>query len=132
CAREIRDAGVRRVAISIDSADPAVHDRFRGVCGAWERAVQGIRHCVNAGVGVQINTTVLSPEIRAIKEVVALGTGMGVTDYQVFFPVPTGRGTEVPWLTPQVYEDLIREVLVVYQGTDVNIRPTCAPQFRRI
>ena len=72
CARKIRDAGIRRVAISIDSADPAVHDAFRGLFGAWERAVQGIRHCVNEGIRVQINTTVLSPDIQAIKDVVAL------------------------------------------------------------
>ncbi|MFZ2074382.1 MAG: radical SAM protein [Methanoregula sp.] len=132
CAREIRDSGIRKVAISIDSADPSVHDSFRGLAGAWDRAVQGIRHCVNEGIGVQINTTVLSPDIQAIKDVVSLGTGLGVSDYQLFFPVPTGRGNDVPWLTPQVYEDLIREVLVAYKDTDVNIRPTCAPQFRRI
>lgn len=132
CAREIRDSGIRKVAISIDSADPAVHDSFRGLAGAWERAVQGIRHCVNEGIGVQINTTVLSPDIKAIKDVVSLGTGLGVSDYQLFFPVPTGRGTGTPWLTPQVYEDLIREVLANWRDTGVNIRPTCAPQFRRI
>ena len=131
-ARDIKDSGIRKVAVSIDSADPAVHDRFRGLPGAWERAVQGIRHCIHEGVGVQINTTVLSPGIRAINEVVTLGTGFGVNDYQIFFPVPTGRGNEVPWLTPEVYEDLIRDVLVTYQGSGVNIRPTCAPQFRRI
>jgi len=131
-AREIRDSGIRRVAISIDSADPAVHDAFRGVPGAWERAMQGIRHCRDAGVGVQINMTVLSPAIRAIRDVVSLGTSLGVTDYQLFFPVPTGRGNEVPWLTPQVYEDLIRDVLATYRESGVKIRPTCAPQFRRI
>ena len=117
CAREIRDSGIRKVAISIDSADPSVHDSFRGLAGAWDRAVQGIRHCVNEGIGVQINTTVLSPDIQAIKDVVSLGTGLGVSDYQLFFPVPTGRGNDVPWLTPQVYEDLIREVLVAYKDT---------------
>jgi len=131
-AREIRNSGIRRVAISIDSADPAVHDAFRGVPGAWELAVQGIRHCRDAGVGVQINTTVLSPDLQAIRDVVSLGSGLGVTDYQIFFPVPTGRGNDVPWLTPQVYEDLIRDVLVTYRESGVNIRPTCAPQFRRI
>jgi AdoMet-dependent heme synthase len=131
-AREIKNSGIRRVAISIDSADPTVHDAFRGVPGSWERAVQGIRHCRDAGVGVQINTTVLSPDIQAIRGVVSLGTSLGVTDYQLFFPVPTGRGNEVPWLTPQVYENLIRDVLVTYRESGVNIRPTCAPQFRRI
>jgi AdoMet-dependent heme synthase len=131
-AKDIRNAGIRRVAISIDSVDPGVHDAFRGLPGAWERAVQGIRHCVEAGIGVQINTTVLSPSLRKIQDIVALGTGLGVSDYQLFFPVPTGRGNAVSWLTPQIYEDLIRDVLVTWQGSDVSIRPTCAPQFRRI
>jgi AdoMet-dependent heme synthase len=131
-ALRMRDSGIRRVAISIDSADPAVHDTFRGVPGAWERAVQGIRHCRDAGLGVLINMTVLSPALQAIKDVVSLGTGLGVTDYQLFFPVPTGRASDVPWLTPQMYEDLIRDVLVAYRGSGTTIRPTCAPQFRRI
>ncbi|MEN6609463.1 MAG: radical SAM protein [Methanoregulaceae archaeon] len=131
-AREIKESGIRRVAVSIDSADPAVHDKFRGLPGAWERAVRGIRHLGREGVGVQINMTVLSPGIQAIRDIVSLGTGLGVTDYQIFFPVPTGRGSDTPWLTPQVYEDLIREVLVTYRDSGVNIRPTCAPQFRRI
>ncbi|HTY52086.1 MAG TPA: radical SAM protein [Methanomicrobiales archaeon] len=132
CAAELRESGVRRVAISIDSADPAVHDRFRGLDGAWERAVQGIRNCLNEGIGVQVNTTVLSPDPQAIRDVVSFGAGLGIRNYQLFFPVPTGRGTGVPWMTPQVYENLIREVLIAYRHAGVNIRPTCAPQFRRI
>jgi radical SAM protein with 4Fe4S-binding SPASM domain len=131
-ARDIKGCGIRRVAISIDSADPDVHDTFRGLPGAWERAVAGIRHCIDSGIGVQINMTVLSSDMQAIRDVVSLGTSLGVRDYQVFFPVPTGRGDGISWLTPQVYEDLIREMLVTYRESDVNIRPTCAPQFRRI
>jgi AdoMet-dependent heme synthase len=131
-ARNIKMAGIRKVAISIDSADPETHNAFRGLPGAWERAVQGIRHCREEGIGVQINTTVLAPVSQAIDDVVSLGTSLDVRDYQVFFPVPTGRGTDRPWLTPQVYEDLIGSVLETYAGSEVNIRPTCAPQFRRI
>ena len=76
--------------------------------------------------------TVLSQGIESINEVVSLGTGMGVKDYQLFFPVPTGRGKDVEWLSPEVYEEMIREILVTYDGSGLNIRPTCAPQFRRI
>jgi radical SAM protein with 4Fe4S-binding SPASM domain len=131
-AREIHRSGIRRVAVSIDSADPAVHDAFRGIPGAWERAVQGIRHCRDAGIAIQINTTVLSSGLQEIRTIVSLGTGLGVTDYQIFFPVPTGRGNAVPWLTPKAYEDLIKDVLTTYRDSGVHIRPTCAPQFRRI
>lgn len=131
-ARDLKESGVHGVAISIDSAESSVHDRFRGIPGAWERAVQGIRLCLNEGIGVQINTTVLSPDIQALYDIVSFGKSLGVRDYQVFFPVPTGRGNRVQWLTPEVYESLIRDMLVTYKDADLNLRPTCAPQFRRI
>jgi len=131
-AGDLRYAGIRKLAISIDSATAAVHDRFRGVPGAWASAVQGIEHCRNEGIGVQINTTVLGPDIHDIDAIVSLGKEHGVRDFQLFFPVPTGRGAGLPALTPQTYEDLIRGVLARYNDSGINIRPTCAPQFRRI
>ncbi len=114
-AQALKESGIRRVAVSIDSAESSVHDRFRGLSGAWQRAVQGICHCMKEGIGVQINTTVLSPGIKALNDVITLGRSLGVKDYQLFFPVPTGRGNGVQWLTPEVYEGLIRDVLVQVQ-----------------
>ncbi len=131
-AARLRDAGIRAVAVSIDSADPAMHDAFRGVSGAWENAVQGIRNCRDEGIGVQINMTAMQPSISDVESVVDLGKGLGVTDYQVFFPVPTGRALDSVPLDPWEYEKVIRQVLLRYHNTRVNLRPTCAPQFRRI
>ena len=48
-AARLRDAGIRAVLVSIKSADPAVHDSFRGVSGALEKAVQGIKNCRDEG-----------------------------------------------------------------------------------
>ena len=131
-AQKLRDAGIRTVAVSIDSADPAVHDSFRGVSGAWERAVQAVRNCRVAGIGVQINMTVMRPSAGDVDSVVELGKDLGVFDYQVFFPVPTGRAQDSAPLDPWEYEDVIRQVLLKYRNTEVRLRPTCAPQFRRI
>ena len=44
-AVKLKEAGIRAVAISLDSVDPSVHDSFRGVDGVWERAVAAIGHC---------------------------------------------------------------------------------------
>ncbi|MDD1706158.1 MAG: radical SAM protein [Methanoregulaceae archaeon] len=131
-AERLRDAGIRAVAVSIDSADPAVHDSFRGVSGAWEKAVQGVRNCRDEGIGVQINMTMMRPSAGDVQSVVDLGKGLGVTDYQVFFPVPTGRAQDFGPFDPREYEEVIRQVLLKYRDTSVNLRPTCAPQFRRI
>jgi radical SAM protein with 4Fe4S-binding SPASM domain len=131
-AARLRDAGIRAVAVSIDSVDPAFHDSFRGISGAWEKAVQAIRNCRDEGIAVQINTTVMRPSAEDVQSVVDLGKGLGVTEYQVFFPVPTGRAQDFGPLDPREYEELIRQVLLKYRDTSVNLRPTCAPQFRRI
>jgi AdoMet-dependent heme synthase len=130
-AGRLADAGIRAAAISLDSVDPEVHDAFRGVSGAWEKAVQAIRNCRDAGIGVQINMTIMRPFADDVASVVEFGKGSGVRDYQVFFPVPTGRTQGGP-VNPEQYERVIRDVLLKYRDSNVNIRPTCAPQFRRI
>ena len=131
-AARLKEAGIRAAAISLDSADPAVHDSFRGVSSAWERAVRAIRNCTETGIGVQINMTAVRPATGEIESVVELGKSLGVHDYQVFFPIPTGRAGGTGPANPREYEEVIRQVLLKYSDSDVNLRPTCAPQFRRI
>ena len=131
-AGKLRDAGIRAVAISLDSKDPSVHDSFRGLDGVWERAVAAIGHCRDAGIGVQINMSVMRSAMSEVEDVIDLGTSLGVRDYQLFFPIPTGRARQIEPRSPEEYEDLIRQILIRYRDSDLNIRPTCAPQFRRI
>jgi radical SAM protein with 4Fe4S-binding SPASM domain len=131
-AGKLRDAGIRAVAVSLDSASPEIHDAFRGVKGVWEKAVQAIRNCREEGIEVQVNMSVMRPSFTDIQSVVELGTTLGIHDYQVFFPVPVGRARMTESGQNREYEALIREILLHYRKSGVNIRPTCAPQFRRI
>ncbi|WP_052418730.1 radical SAM/SPASM domain-containing protein [Methanolacinia paynteri] len=131
-ARRLKDAGLKAVAISLDSVDPAFHDKFRGTAGAWEKAVSAIEYCKDADIDVQINMTMVSPDMKNVESVIGMGSSMGVSDYQIFFPVHTGRGENLEIQDPDNYETIIREILEKYNESDLNIRPTCAPQFRRI
>ena len=131
-AANLRDAGIRAVAISLDSKDPAIHDAFRGLDGVWEKAVQAIGHCRDAGIAVQINMSVMRSVLNEVEDVIGLGRSLGVHDYQLFFPIPTGRARQIEPRSPEEYEDLIRQIIIRYRDSDLNIRPTCAPQFRRI
>lgn len=128
----IKECGITSVAISLDSADPSVHDTYRGYTGAWNRAVQAIRLCIEQGIRVQINMTVLSPEIAAVDRVVSFGTSLGVKDFQVFVPVPTGRSQKENYERYGSYEDILKHLIRSYAATDIALRPTCIPQFRRI
>jgi len=131
-AKKLREAGIRAAAISIDSADPSVHDSFRGIDGVWERAVQAIGFCHAENIGVQINMSVLRSAMSDVRDVIGMGTARGVRDYQLFFPVPAGRAQDIQPGSAREYENLIRQILIEYRDSDLHIRPTCVPQFRRI
>lgn len=131
-AANLKEAGIRAVAISLDSKDPAIHDAFRGIDGVWERATKAIGHCHDAGIAVQINMSVMRSAISEVEDLISLGTSLGVHDYQLFFPIPTGRARQIEPRSPEEYEEMIRQILIRYQDSPLNIRPTCAPQFRRI
>lgn len=57
-ARSIRDSGVVYVGISLDGMEE-VNDRFRGVTGAFRRAMKGFEHCIAVGqrVGLRLTLT---------------------------------------------------------------------------
>jgi AdoMet-dependent heme synthase len=57
-AIKIREAGIRRVSISLDGVDAGRHDAFRQVPGAFEGALAGIEALKRAGVEFQVNTTI--------------------------------------------------------------------------
>ena len=57
-AEKIKHAGIKRVSISLDGSDAATHDSFRGIPGAFDAAIYGMRNLQELGVSVQINMTI--------------------------------------------------------------------------
>jgi AdoMet-dependent heme synthase len=131
-AIRMKDAGIRKVAISLDSTDSAIHDRFRGLPGTWNRTVEGIRACLRHGMGVLVNITILRENYRQVAEIISFCEDLGVREFQLFFLVPTGRGTAVDDITPEMYETILQSVMDKTSSGTVTIRPTCAPQYTRI
>jgi len=131
-AKKLADSGVRSVAVSLDSSKPQIHDEFRGVKGAWQKAIEGAKACQRNGIAVRFNTTVTQQNFDDIENILALAEDMNLQDVQLFFLVPTGRGKEVVDITPEMYEQMIEDVLKKYSGHEMTVKPTCAPQFMRI
>jgi radical SAM protein with 4Fe4S-binding SPASM domain len=131
-ARKLKEAGIKTVSISLDSSIPERHDEFRGVDGSWEKAVRAIKALRENDVLVQVNTTVTQQNYDEIDEIMSLAEKLGVENFHLFFLVPTGRGTKIDDISPNMYENMIREVLEKSARYKLNVRPTCAPQFMRI
>jgi radical SAM protein with 4Fe4S-binding SPASM domain len=131
-AKDLKEAGITTVSISLDSGIPEIHDDFRGVKGSWEKAIGAIRALREENVLVQVNTTVTQQNYGEIDEIMSLVEQLGVENFHLFFLVPTGRGVKIADISPAKYEDMIRTTFAKAAKHKLNVRPSCAPQFMRI
>jgi AdoMet-dependent heme synthase len=131
-AAKLKTAGIATVSISLDSHIPAQHDEFRGVAGAWEKAVNACKVLRKNNVLVQVNTALTQQNYNQIDDIMSLAEGIGVENFHLFFLVPTGRGTKLTDISPQKYEDMITNTFAKVAKHKLNVRPSCAPQFMRI
>ena len=74
---KIVDAGVRRVSISLDGADAATHDAFRGIPGAFDKALRGLRNLKDLGMSVQINMTIARHNAHQLPDVLEMARQLG-------------------------------------------------------
>lgn len=130
--RQAREAGIRRVAFSVDAADPAVHDGFRGFRGSFQRTRDGIAAAAQEGLSIQINTTVCATNVGQLPALVEQLTEWKVVQWSVFFLVPVGRGTRLPLLSPEQHEAVLGWLSDLSQRAPFDIKATAAPQYRRI
>ena len=131
-AAKLKTSGVATVSISLDSHISDQHDDFRGVQGAWEKAVDACKALTKNNVLVQVNTTLTHQNYSQIDDIMSLAEGIGVENFHLFFLVPTGRGKKIADISPQKYEDMITRTFAKVSNHTLNVRPSCAPQFMRI
>ena len=132
-ARLLKQSGVAAAGISIDSCDPARHDAFRGVPGAWQRAVEGMEACRAEGLDVLVHTTALKMNREEIPQIVQFAHDRGARAFHLFFLVCTGRGEQLTDLSPEQYEEQLTFILDAqerYPG--MMVRARCAPYIGRL
>lgn len=92
-AKELRQAGLDSVYVSIDAADPQRHDTFRGTPGLHQRALQGIQRARSLGFSTGFSAT-MTPEAwqsGELQKIIELAKDVGVHEVFVFDAMPTGR-----------------------------------------
>lgn len=133
-AKKLKDLGVDGVGISLDSLDKAKHDKLRQLEGAWDGAVQGMINCREAGVPFQIHTTLMDWNWNEAEAITDFAVEMGAKAHHFFFLVPTGRAKNIEEesLRAEQYEEILTRIMKKQQEVDIELKPTCAPQFMRI
>ncbi len=93
-AMRIREAGVSYVGVSLDGME-STNDRFRGIKGAFEDALEGIRNCTEEGVRAGLRFTITKHNYRDIPEIFDLIDEEKIKRACFYHLVYSGRGTKM-------------------------------------
>jgi AdoMet-dependent heme synthase len=127
----LKEAGLARLAVSMDGASAQTHDAFRGMSGSFARTLDAIRWANEIGLPVQINTTFSRKNIGEIDAIVTLMKSLNITLWSVFFLVPTGRGKLNDLLSADEFEQVFEKVYRLSKAASFDIKTTEAQHYRR-
>jgi MoaA/NifB/PqqE/SkfB family radical SAM enzyme len=90
-ARELKQAGLYAVRISIDSPWEEEHDRIRGRAGAYGDALSGVKNALEAGLLVDLFMVTSPHNIDLLEEAFSLASDLGVHELSLYEIVAVGR-----------------------------------------
>ncbi|OQY59808.1 MAG: 12,18-didecarboxysiroheme deacetylase [Desulfobacteraceae bacterium 4572_88] len=90
----LKDIGLSYVGISLDGMED-INDRFRGVSGAFQSALEGIRNCQDAGIKVGLRFTVNKFNVQEIPKIFDLLEEMNIPRVCFYHLVYAGRGSNL-------------------------------------
>lgn len=91
-AQRIKDIGVGYVGISLDGLQD-VNDQFRGVEGAFQKAMAGIQNCVAVGQRVGLRFTINHHNIQELENIFDFIERENINRVCFYHLVYSGRGT---------------------------------------
>ncbi len=106
-ARLMRTHGVQGASLSLDSTDPARHDAFRHLPGAWRGAVRATEALRAEGIDFALHMSVTDWNVDEIPAMIDLAQALGARVLNFFFLVRTGRGERLTDITPAQYEAIL-------------------------
>lgn len=129
--RSLRDAGVHQMALSLDGATEAKHDEFRRVPGTFAKAMEAARWIREAGVPLQINTVFGAWNVDDFDAISEMVQSLGIVFWEVFFLVPTGRGSALQGCSAEQMEFLFGKLYELSKRVKFVIKITEGQHFRR-
>lgn len=132
--QKLKDVKVNYLDVSIDGSCAKTHDEFRGVPGAFDKAIAGLKNCVDADLCVCIATTATKKNLEEMPAIIDLAEEIGAERFTNFNFVPAGRAKEHvdQDLSPEEREKLMHYLLArMSKGCKTTILTT-APQLARV
>jgi radical SAM protein len=128
---KLKEAGLVRLGISLDGSTPEIHDTFRGLPGAYARTIQAIEWANEAGIPIQVHTTISRHNADDLDNLCALFERLAIVMWNVFFLVPVGRGQLGDLLSGEEFEQVFGKIYELSHRVNFQIKTTEAMHYRR-
>ncbi len=132
--KKLKQTKINYVDISIDGSTAQTHDDFRGVAGAFDKALIGLKNCVEADLCVCIATTVSKKNMDELPAIIDLAEEIQAERFTYFNFIPTGRGKNFQKqdVSPQEREKVMQYLLNRMSAGCKTTILTTAPQLARV
>ncbi len=130
--KSVMDAGIRRIALSLDGPNAGIHDSFRGFSGSFQRTMEILQDAQDVGLSVQVNTTVTKINLPYLDEMVPFLEKYGAVQWSLFFLVPVGRARIEDMISPQEHEQVYNWLYNLSKTAPFDVKATNAQPYRRV
>lgn len=130
---KLKELGISTIALSFDGPTAEKHDKFRGVNGCFDQTYTVARWVNEAGIPLQINTTVTGETKDDLPDLYQLVRSFNASRWSLFFLIPVGRGASLGQINSEECERMLNwiyELSVVEKN--IVIKTTEAPHYRRV
>lgn len=128
-AKDLKKMGVVNIAIGLNANDKEIHERITRVPGSFEKTKRAIYATLEAGMNLQINTTVMKENQDTISELLDFASEIKTEIVLLYHLVPLGRGGEEMELDIASYKRLLEMIRKKQESNRAIIEPICAPQY---
>jgi radical SAM protein len=130
--RALRDAGLARLAVSLDGATAEVHDTFRGVRGSHRHTLRLLERARALGLPLQVNTTVCRATAGELPALAREVETLGAVLWALFFLVPVGRARASQALGAGEIEGVLEWAADLAWRAPFGVKTTEAPHYHRV
>jgi radical SAM protein len=130
--RQLHDAGMARLAVSLDGSRASVHDEFRQVRGSFDHGLRILRTAREIGMSTQVNTVVARHNVDDFRVMAGLLSGLEIVFWEVFFLIPMGRARPEDVAGAEAFERVFHELYDLSTTVPFDIKATAAPHYGRV
>jgi len=137
--RDLTEAGLDFVKISIHGHKAEIHDSLTRVPGSFNKIMQAIDNLQELGVRIEINTVINKQNYRFYPQFVRFFSQKGIGSFCFIYPLYTGKmaenwkgtGVNIKRAAPYINKSLkLIEDLELDKGIIFNIPPCCLEEQR--